>query len=76
MTESLECLDKTSKYRGRAVQSVTLVDKNGKETEREMGVSPHLTIWLEINPESPLANLNEGFERLRSVYEWVSSKSS
>ncbi|MCR9941749.1 GIY-YIG nuclease family protein [Vibrio owensii] len=75
LAESLECLDKTSKYRGRAVQSVTLVDKNGKETEREMGVSPHLTIWLEINPESPLANLNEGFERLRSVYEWVSSKS-
>jgi hypothetical protein len=78
LQEALSCLSAERNYRGRAKQMVTLEKKpaNGSQV-REMPVSPHLTIWTEVNPLGDIAtNLKQAFTTLEPVHKWVSVKSA
>jgi hypothetical protein len=76
LEEAYACLDKSNSYRGRAKQVVT---KSG--IEKEMEVSPHLTIytWIWSSVPSDLQEakmlMQKGFDRLLPVYEYVKSHS-
>ncbi|NTV21635.1 MAG: hypothetical protein HGA57_09695 [Chlorobium limicola] len=78
LEEAYACLDESNNYRGRAKQLVTL-SKSG--IEKEMEVSPHLTIytwiWSSVPSDLPEAKMlmQKGFNRLLPVYEYVKSHS-
>ena len=78
LKEALSCLSAERDYRGRAKQVVTLEKKPIKGLQvREMEVSPHLTIWTEVNPLGDTsANLKQAFSTLKPVHEWMSVKSA
>jgi len=73
LKEALGCLNEEKNYRGRANQTVTLVNKpkNGEQV-RVMEVSPHLNIG---SPLSLNGNIHENIElklaELQPVYDWV-----
>ena len=78
LKEALSCLSAEQDHRGRAKQMVTLEKKPKKGPQvREMEVSPHLTIWTEVNPLGDIsANLKQAFRTLKPVHEWMSVKSA
>jgi len=65
LKDALDCLDKEKGYRGRNIQSVTLV-KGNRRTDME--VSPHLTIYTPILPGD---NLENGKSLLEPVRDWI-----
>ncbi|WP_062613000.1 hypothetical protein [Caballeronia calidae] len=51
LDEAIRCLDATKDYRGRARQAATRIkDGRPEASMTEMDVSPHLTIWVPIDP--------------------------
>lgn len=68
LLEAYDCLDAKKGHRGRARQLVTM--QNGEK--RTMEVSPHIAIYLEINTETKIIDLEtamrESMEMLRPVY--------
>ena len=78
LIDASSCLAAEKNYRGRATQLVTL-SKSG--IEKEMEVSPHLTIytwiWGSVPSDLPEAKMlmQKGFDRLLPVYEYVKSHS-
>jgi hypothetical protein len=76
LTEALGCLNKDKAYRGRAIQKVTEILKNGnKKPNLSLGVSPHLTIQTKIKNDGNMSdNLQQGFTILKPVYDWVQNR--
>lgn len=78
LEEAYACLREENNHRGRATQLVTLL-KSG--IEKEMEVSPHLTIYTWIWSSVPCdlqeakMLMQKGFDRLLPVYEYVKSHS-
>ncbi|HBQ8538737.1 TPA: GIY-YIG nuclease family protein, partial [Klebsiella pneumoniae] len=72
LNEALNCLDKERDYKGRNMQDVTMVNKNGSVLVRTMPVSPHLTIWspLIINDNIDDAIRNK-FNQLIHIHRWM-----
>lgn len=77
LAEALDCLDANRAYRGRAKQRVTLVNSPRTGTrERDMWVSPHLTIWALLGPlEQAESALEPAKQRLEPVHQWVTEQS-
>lgn len=76
LQEALDCLNKDKKYKGRAIQEVTEILKNGnKKPKLPLGVSPHLTIQTKIeNYGNITSNLQKGFDKLEPIYNWVNER--
>ena len=80
LIEARGCLDPSRQSRGRAAQTITLVDTGEKWLSKPpiQGVSPHLNVNtpVEIEPTWPDdkldAAMDQAIARLRPVYEWVS----
>lgn len=74
LTEALGCLNPEKKYRGRNKQTVTMatIPKKGSQT-RELQVSPHLTIWTNIDITNDVSrNLQKGINLLTPAHQWLS----
>ncbi len=76
LKEALSCLNEDKGYKGRAIQEVTEILKNGyKKPKQLLGVSPHLTIQTKIQNSGDItSNLQEGFDKLKPIYNWVNEK--
>jgi hypothetical protein len=80
LIEAKGCLDPSRQFRGRAAQTITLVDTGKKWLSKPpmQGVSPHLNVStpVEIEPTWPNdkldAAMDQAIAQLRPVYEWVS----
>lgn len=75
VTEALTCLNKNANYCGRAQQIVTLVKppKSGNQS-RLMDVSPHLSIWTQVNLNNDMQpNIEHALEQLRPAYQWLNN---
>jgi hypothetical protein len=80
LIEAKGCLDPSRQFRGRAAQTITLVDTGEKWLSKPpiQGVSPHLNVSIpvEIEPTWPDdkldAAMDQAIAQLRPVYEWVS----
>lgn len=73
LNEALTCLDETRKYKGRKKKQLVTLKKGNREVEK--GISPHLTISIPINNDGNVVdNLENGFKKLRPIYNWVNEK--
>ncbi|MBT6012363.1 MAG: hypothetical protein HOG80_13390 [Candidatus Marinimicrobia bacterium] len=69
LNEALDCLDETKDFRARAKKTVTL---SGSGVTKEMDMSPHLQIYIDISQSSDIKNdLRIAQERLMPIYEWT-----
>jgi len=72
LTEALGCLDTEKNHLGRAKQAVTLKGAQQDAVPRTVSVSPHLTIWTQIDPSSDSEeDLRAAFKRLKPLHEWA-----
>lgn len=79
LKEAKKCLIESDNGHKRGKQWVTKIKKDGSQHEKEMDVSPHLTIQSYAgNINDTIFNiedeLKEAFVRLNDVYAWVSNK--
>ncbi len=76
LQEALSCLNRDKRYKGRAIQEVTEILKDGnKKPGLLLGVSPHLTIQTKIGNYGDInGNLQKGFDELKPVYDWVNER--
>lgn len=77
LSEALACLDEKRAYKGRNIQTVTLLNeqKNGLQA-RTLQVSPHLNISTNVDFDGDVKeNLRKAVEILMPVYEWISKQS-
>jgi len=70
LQDALSCLSAERNYRGRARQTVTLEKKPPTGSQyNEMEVSPHLTVWTNVNPLGDItSNLKQAFRLLKPVH--------
>jgi hypothetical protein len=75
LNEALTCLDETEtrKYKGSKKKQLVTLKKGNREVEKD--ISPHLTISIPINNDGNVVdNLENGFKKLRPIYNWVNEK--
>ena len=80
LIEAKGCLDPRRQFRGRAAQTVTLLNTEEKRLLEPpvSGVSPHLNVNTPVEAEPGWdedrldATMDQAITRLRPVYEWVS----
>ena len=80
LIEAKGCLDPTRQFRGRAAQTVTVLNTGEKRMLEPpaSGVSPHLNVSTPVEAEPGWdddrldAAMDQAITRLRLVYEWVS----
>jgi hypothetical protein len=80
LIEAKSCLDPQRQFRGRAAQTVTLLNTGEKRLLEPpvSGVSPHLNVNIPVEAEPGWdedrldAAMDQAIARLRPVYEWVS----
>ena len=71
LDEALCCLDKERQFRGRAKQTVTLLNKT-QTISRVMEVSPHLQISSPVCMQGNIEkNLQYRFSQLQPIYQWI-----
>lgn len=77
LTDALSCLSDANDHRGRAVQNVTVINKKNEHQVRQMSVSPHLRVWMQLPSEGDAQeNLKNVIAELKPVYDWVMRQSS